>query len=297
MIRLNDTPILGTGQEITLTGSVKTLEDMGVVFSPLAEIIRVRFYEPLTGALIGKYTHDTAATISATDGIPIIPGDPVVLNRSEFQSKFITSGSDVIAMTEQFGIIEGCDFISAYTKVIAQLLPDGAAWIAKFFRESNFFKVLSLFGKGFSDFNCFLDLFTCEFFASRAKVLRDNWQNELFDSDISDCFAVHDFDNFENVQAMIMKVISRGARRKEDYIEIAEIIGLEVEVTDAAPNLTFNFINTNLEFMDVCSLVCSKLRDGPDSNLILAYICILKIIAPAHLNLVFKAEGCELEIE
>ena len=105
MIRLNDTPILGTGQEITLTGSVKTLEGMGVVFSPLAEIIRVRCYEPLTGALIGKYTHDTAATIRATDGIPIIPGDPVVLNRSEFQSKFIASGSDVIAMTEQFGAI------------------------------------------------------------------------------------------------------------------------------------------------------------------------------------------------
>ena len=263
----------------------------------MAEIIRVRFDPPFTGDLIGKYAHDSAMVVTATDGVPIIPGDPVILNRHQFEAPFISSGPDVVAMTEQFGISEPCDFEAAYTGAIAKLLPKGAAWIAKTYLESNMFKFLSLFGKSFSDFNCFLDQTTCEFFASRAKFLRDNWYSELFDNDIARCLDGKDLSDFEDVQAMIMKVISRGANRPEHYIEIAEAIGLEVTITDVVPDLEFDFINTNITPNTFCIPVCSKLRDGSDMNLILAYICILKIIAPAQANLIFKIEGCTLEVE
>lgn len=296
MIRLNDTPILGTGQEITITGSQKTLEELGVVFSPLAQLIRVRFYEPITGQLIGRYSHDANATITAAAGIPIIPVDPVVLNRHQFKAPFIATGGDMIAMTEQFGIVEPCDFIEAYTNALAQMLPDGAAWIAKCFRESVFYKFLSLFGKSYSDFNCFLDAFTCEFQASRSKVLRQNWLDELFDNDITNCLKIHDLNNFEEIQAMIMKVVSRGARKVEDYIEIGAIIGLEVEVTDSPPDLIIKIIDPNITGTLACDLSCSKLLDGPDANLILAYLCIMKIIAPAHVNLIFQIDDCEIEL-
>lgn len=295
-VRLNDTPIFGTGEEITLTGTQKTLEEMGVVFSPLAQIVRVRFYEPLDGALLGKYAHDKNATISATDGIPIVGGDPVVLNRNQFKAPFISAGSDVIAYTEQWGIAEVCDFEVGYTNVMAQLMPKGLLWVAKCIIDSDLYKFLSLFGKAFSDYHCFLDRVICEFFASKCKFLCDNWFNELFDNNIKDCFDKHGLSKQDEIFAMIMKVISRGARKVEDYIEIAEIIGLEVTVTDAQPDLIFEFIAPNITFMTACQTACSRLTDGPDMNLILAYACILNIIAPAHSNVIFKIDGCEFEV-
>jgi len=295
-VRLNDTPIFGTGEEITLTGAQKTLEEMGIVFSPLAQIIRVRFYEPIDGALIGRYSHDKNATIDASEGIPIVGGDPIVLNRNQFQAPFIASGSDVIAITEQWGIAETCDFEDGYTCVMAQHWPKGLLWLAKTITDSRLYKFLSLFGKSFSDYHCFLERLQCEFYASRCKELCANWFDELFDNNIKQCLDKHGLSDQDEIFAMIMKVISRGANKIEDYIEIGEIIGLEVQVTDAQPDLIFEFINPNITGMTACDTACSRLIDGPDMNLILAYVCILNIIAPAHSNIIFKIGDCEFQV-
>ena len=288
-----DVPILSSTKCVELTTTPQTLGDLGIEFNFDTNLVRVIFEGRWALKEIGRYSRDPSATITATVGAPIYPNAKICLNKFEFLSVFRTvSGTEKICI-EQYKALIPCDFQAQYRKAFAQLLPTGFAWEAKDIPGSVLYRLLLSVGKMFSDLHCRAEELLDEFHASTCKELCENFADETFDRDLSDCLVDIELSKAQEINAIVAKIIGSGANTTADYIEIADAFGLTVTVTEDFANntLIFDIIGADISPMLACDLACARLNDGPDMNFFLAFVCILEKIRRLGLKHDFLFDG------
>ena len=306
MSAICEVPIKKTGVEVLIDGTPKTLEDLGIKLRDDVETIKISFDESLELKVIARFAADPSATISSSVGNIIISGDVIELNKFGLQGLLVAVDDPIPAHVTQFGKIIPCDFTDAYRNLIAQVLtgePEffgrAAAFGAKCIKGSNLYKLLNSFGKIFSDFHCRVEDLKKELFASTCVELCDNYANEAFSDDLKDCLSGLEQTEFDRVLTVVAKLVGIGANGVQGYIEIAAALGLVVEIDDNASTftLTFNFIGADISPMLGCAGGCARMHDGPGMNSILAFACLMEIIAPAQSKNLFTVDGdCEFEL-
>ncbi len=243
---------------------------------------------------IVRWSKDPIASITATDGRPAFPYSEICLDANEFESLFRTVSGEQRINVEFFLAPEVCDFQAEYLGVIQKLLPTGFAWEAKTITESNLYKLLNVFAKIFSDVHCAILALADEFYPSTSTQLLDNWRNEAFSNSLQECLNSLDLSTQEQVLSIIAKLQASGSYRPEDFENVADVMGLEVQVSDdpSTFTMTFDFINPDVSAQALCDMTaCSRLYDGADMNLMLAFICIMNKIAPAQSDKIFTING------
>jgi uncharacterized protein YmfQ (DUF2313 family) len=144
-----------------------------------------------------------------------------------------------------------------------------------------------------SDLHCrALDLVN-EFYASSCKELCDLWDDEAFDKTLSACLTTFSLTDQERINAVVAKILGGGGYRPADFVAIAAVLGLTVNVTDdpGSFTLTMDIVGANVEAVTACDLACARMTDGPDMNSILAFKCIMEKIGPAQSDIAFTIDG------
>lgn len=293
MAEVCQVPIFKSSKAIELSTTPKTLTELGVTLEDDAVQTRVIFEGVWQLVAIGRYARDPAATISATKGNPIWPNGIICLNEFETGAKFQSIAGTVQATVQQFKAVEVCDFTDLYKNLLPQILPVGFAWTAKCVPESNLAKLIAVFSKIFSDLHCRIEDMIREMFLSTCVELCDRHENETFGGQIRECLNRFELTNSQQVLALVAKAISGGAFRADDYVTIGAALGLTIVVDDDPTNftLTFDIVGADVSPMLACDVACARLFDGPDMNMILAFICIIDKIAPAQSDRAFTIDG------
>ena len=111
-------------------------------------------------------------------------------------------------------------------RILAQLLPDGAAWLAKFETESNTYNLLKGFGGELLRMHQTIDQLVCNFFINEENtLLLPEWEAALGIPD--DCFPGTGSDA-ERVQHVLIKLASLNVIVEKNWIDLAAILGFEV---------------------------------------------------------------------
>lgn len=288
-------PIPFAGQVLTVTETPQSLTDMGfdlgdstctVQISILASSWRLK--------PIGRWSKDSAASISDTVGRLIFPFSKICLNEYETDAIFRSVSGEFEIFVQKFVEPVDCDYQIPYLGVLQKLLPQGFAWEGKLIPESNLYKLLNAAAKLASDLHCRALELTDEFFASTSVEFQSQWEGESFNASLNECLVNASLNQREKILTILAKSRGAGAYRPEDFEAIAEVLGLEVDVTDdpSTFTLTFDYINPDVSAQALCDMTaCSRLFDGPDMNFMLAYRCLINKVAPAQSDKVFTING------
>lgn len=291
-------PIFKGSKQIVVTTTPQTLEDMGIEFDKTTVQIIVQFEGIWRLKAIGRYAKDPSAVIGPTVGNPIFPQHVVCLNNFETGTQFVAASGTLTAIVHQYTQALECDFSQQYLGIIPQILPEGFAWVAKCDPESNLFRLLKVFSILFSNFHCTALRLVLEMFPGTCIELCDRHDNERFDRQLQECLDKHNLSDAQGKRALLAKIFVAGVTQNEPLIEAALILDLEVTIVDDVPTFTktFTFINTDTDEKTACEPACAPLVDGPDMNLILAYICIMEKIGSAQTQRIYKIGNCILSI-
>ncbi len=123
----------------------------------------------------------------------------------------------------------------SYRKVLADLLPQGAAWLAKNIVGSDLYKLLLSFGQVLNALHCRIEDLIRQFRPGTADELLDEWENELYGDDLFECIKDLTPDLQEKVKLLIGKARAIGGNRVEYYQEIACLFGFDVDITERFP--------------------------------------------------------------
>jgi uncharacterized protein YmfQ (DUF2313 family) len=296
---IENIPIVGASGMVELDGTPKNIDELGLGLDPRAKTIRYYFRgDPDSADPIARYAHDNSFPVTDTEGIPAIPVDIHVFNITALLDRLRSVSGTLMVFVEQFGERMAKDFKQGYTMAIAQLLPDGYAWEAKCTPESNLYKLIVTIAHLINQWHLGLCKVLDQFYASTADCTAGLWRDESFTATADACLERWGLTLDEEVKAAVAKVISRGASSVADYVEIANAMGLDVDIIDDPDNfkLTFNFTNVPLVGSEVCAPLCRRIMDGGLLNLVFAYICIINAIAPAQSDLCFTIGDCILEV-
>lgn len=125
--------------------------------------------------------------------------------------------------------------VEQQTKTLADFLPGGRLFVQKGRADSNFYKFLRGLAAEFFEANTLIEQFLFDIFPNQTELLIDEWEQAVGIPD--DCFPGTGT-LAERRQHVLAKLASLGVTTADDFVALANILGVTVTITNSIDELS-----------------------------------------------------------
>ena len=198
--------------------------------------------------------------------------------------------------------------IEQQIKTGADFLPGGRLFVQKGRSNSNLYKLLSGLGNEFFNANTLIERFLFDIFPNQTELLIDEWESAVGIPD--DCFPGTGT-LAERRQHVLAKLASLGVTTVDDFVNLANILGVTVTVTNGVDELSASQFPMTFPFeLDTTPVVPSTftmvfpfilggdtIEDAKRFEIVVYHVgpqplirCLFTKLKPAHCTITFIEE-------